>query len=260
MRKQGRDFLKEGLHPEVKAQFDMTLELLVKEGYEIEPIKLAYIDKAIAVYYVVMPAEASTNLARYDGVKYGLHEDGNDLLEDYILTRAEGFGDEVRRRILLGTFVLSSGYYDAYYRKAMAVRYKMREELRDVYAQGFDAIVTPTAPTPAFPIGEKTDDPLSMYLGDIFTTPANLAGLPAISVPAGTSSEGLPIGVQFMSAEFAEDTMFGVASDAERAWDAKQRRWSTGWALPYSGCERSFLFRPSHPRPGRAAAGTITAI
>lgn len=214
-------FLEKGIHPDVKANFERTLEMLQTDGYSIEPIELKYIDKAIAVYYIIMPAEASANLARYDGVKYGLHENGKDLLEDYILTRAEGFGDEVRRRILLGTFVLSSGYYDAYYRKAMAVRYKMREELRAVFAQGFDAIVTPTAPTPAFPIGAKIDDPLSMYLGDIFTTPANLAGLPAISVPAGFSKDGLPVGIQFMGDDFCENDIFRIAEDTERLWDTE---------------------------------------
>lgn len=213
-------FVEEGLHPDVKANFEKTLSLLQAAGYTIEPVDLNYIKAAIAVYYVLMPAEASTNLARYDGVKYGLHEDGADLLDDYIRTRAEGFGNEVRRRILLGTFVLSSGYYDAYYRKAMAVRYKMREELQAVFARGIDAIITPTAPTPAFKIGEKLDDPLSMYLEDIFTTPANIMGLPAISVPAGLSQEGLPIGVQLMGNAHQDELLFTVASDVEAVWDA----------------------------------------
>ncbi|MDP3988761.1 MAG: Asp-tRNA(Asn)/Glu-tRNA(Gln) amidotransferase subunit GatA [bacterium] len=214
-------FVDEGLHPEVKAHFERTLVLLEKNGYAIDFVNLEYIDKALAVYYIIMPAEASTNLARYDGMRYGLHEQGKDLLADYINTRTEGFGNEVRRRILLGTFVLSAGYYDAYYRKAMAVRYKIQEELRGVFAKGYDAIITPTAPTPAYPIGEKIDDPLSMYLGDIFTVPANIAGLPSISVPAGLSKDGLPIGVQFTGDLLQEDLLFALATDTEMAWDGE---------------------------------------
>jgi len=214
-----KGFVNEGLHTDVRENFERTLALLKKDGYTIEQIDLAYIDKALAVYYVVMPAEASTNLARYDGVRFGLHEDGKDLLADYIHTRTEGFGDEVLRRILLGTFVLSSGYYDAYYRKAMAVRYKITEELRSVFAQGFDAIATPTAPTPAYKIGEKAKDPLAMYLGDIFTVPANIAGLPSISVPAGFSQQGLPIGIQLTSDILQEDLLCTVAADTEKVWD-----------------------------------------
>jgi aspartyl-tRNA(Asn)/glutamyl-tRNA(Gln) amidotransferase subunit A len=153
-----------------------------------------------------MPAEASTNLSRFDGVKFGLHKDGGNLLGDYLETRSQGFGTEVRRRILLGAYVLSSGYYDAYYNKATAVREMLKKDLENAF-KTVDVILTPTAPSPAFKIGEKTADPVSMYLEDIFTVPANLAGIPAISLPAGIKEEGgarLPIGIQLM-ANYAND-------------------------------------------------------
>jgi len=157
-----------------------------------------------------MPAEASTNLARFDGVRYGLHEDGADLLQDYGKTRAAGFGKEVRRRIMLGTYILSAGYYDAYYTKANALRGLIVADFRKAFEE-VDLVVTPTAPSPAFRIGEKTKDPLSMYLADIFTTPANLSGIPAISVPSGFAEEDgkqLPIGIQAMAPWGREDLLF----------------------------------------------------
>ena len=157
-----------------------------------------------------MPAEASTNLSRFDGVKFGLHKDGKNLLEDYLLTRGEGFGKEVRRRILLGAYVLSSGYYDAYYNKANGVRELIRGDFTKAF-ETVDAILTPTAPTPAFKIGEKTNDPVAMYLADIFTVTANIVGVPALAVPSGTSmveGKSLPLGIQFMASHGREDILF----------------------------------------------------
>ena len=164
-----------------------------------------------------MPAEASTNLARFDGVRFGLLEEGKDLLEDYAKTRGVGFGREVRRRMILGTYVLSSGYYDAYYNKAVAVRNVIKKDFEKAF-KDVDMIVTPTSPMPAFKIGEKSSDPLSMYLADIFTVPANLVGVPAISVPSGfTEREGkkLPLGVQFFAPYFHENILFAIGKDLE---------------------------------------------
>ncbi|MBI3632703.1 MAG: Asp-tRNA(Asn)/Glu-tRNA(Gln) amidotransferase subunit GatA, partial [Candidatus Vogelbacteria bacterium] len=170
---------------------------------------------------VIMPAEVSTNLARFDGVRYGLHVDGKDLMEDYLMSRGAGFGKESRRRILLGTYVLSAGYYDAYYKKAEAVRAMIRREFADVFSgiNSVSAIITPTTLSPAFKIGEKTKDPLSMYLEDIFTVSANVVGVPAISIPSGfVSREGvnLPLGIQIMAPHFREDILFTIGKDIEK--------------------------------------------
>lgn len=206
-----RDFLKEGVEPDVRAVFDSAIEKLISLGHEVVDVSLPMMEKGLAAYYIVMPAEVSSNLARYDGVRFGLHVDGKDLREDYALTRGTGFGAEVKRRILLGTYVLSSGYYDAYYGKAEQVRSVMREELATAFSD-IDAILTPTAPMPAWKIGEKSD-PLSMYLADIFTVPANLTGVPAISLPFGTvlrDGKELPIGVQFMTPHDGEKRLFDL--------------------------------------------------
>ncbi len=206
-----RAFMREGIDADVLAQFESSLEILKAQGHEIVDIDLPYMEKGLAAYYIVMPAEVSSNLARYDGVRFGLHVDGKDLLDDYKETRRAGFGAEVRRRILLGTYVLSSGYYDAYYGKAEQVRELMRAELRDAFAN-VDIIATPTAPTPAFKIGEKSD-PLSMYLADIFTVPANLTGVPALSVPSGSvdrEGHSLPVGIQFTGPHAGEDILFDI--------------------------------------------------
>ena len=165
-----------------------------------------------------MPAEVSSNLARLDGVRYGYHADGANLLEDYMRSRGEGFGPEVRRRILLGTYVLSSGYYDAYYGRACAVREVLRQDYKKAF-EDVDIIATPTTPTPAFKIGEKSSDPLAMYLADIFTVPINIAGIPAISVPCGFVEEGgskLPLGIQFVAPDFGEESLFSIGQDFER--------------------------------------------
>lgn len=205
------------INSSVRARFDESLEALKRQGYEIKTIDLSTLKYALAAYYIIMPAEASANLARFDGVKYGLHVSGEDLLEDYVKTRGEGFGQEVRRRIILGTYVLSAGYYDAYYRRAVAVREKVKKDVGRAFEE-VDVIATPTAPDPAFGIGEKAD-PLSVYLTDIFTVPANLAGIPAISVPAGTvreESSDLPVGIQFSAPYMREDVLFRVGKDLEK--------------------------------------------
>lgn len=208
-----RALLREGVDADVLAQFETALTQLAQMGHEVVDVELPHMERGLAAYYIVMPAEVSSNMARYDGVRYGLHVEGEDLLEDYIKTRSAGFGEEVKRRILLGTYVLSSGYYDAYYSKAELVRKKMREELRDTFAH-VDVLVTPTAPTPAFKIGEK-QDPLAMYASDIFTVPANLTGVPALSVPGGTverDGKALPVGVQFITSSAGEARLFDIGA------------------------------------------------
>ena len=201
-----RAFLKDGIDPDVMAHFEAHCAALKAAGHTIVDIALPLFEQGLAAYYIVMPAEVSSNLARYDGMRYGLSVPGDDLLAVYEQTRAQGFGPEVKRRILLGTYVLSSGYYDAYYKKAELVRQKMREELAQVFCS-VDIILTPTAPTPAFRLGEQAD-PLSMYRQDIFTVPVNLTGIPALSFPMGEVTRGddvLPVGVQY-SAPLGADT------------------------------------------------------
>ena len=204
-----RDFLINGVDDDVLATFYDQVETLKKLGHTIVDVSLPLMQKGLAAYYIVMPAEVSSNLARYDGMRFGLRVEGDNLLEDYMKTRAQGFGEEVKRRILLGTYVLSAGYYDAYYGKAEMVRTMMREELDEVF-KTVDLIMTPTAPTPAFKIGEKKD-PLSMYLADIFTVSVNLTGVPAISIPSGTvEREGiaLPVGVQYIAPHTGDERLF----------------------------------------------------
>ncbi|MEK7574847.1 MAG: Asp-tRNA(Asn)/Glu-tRNA(Gln) amidotransferase subunit GatA [Patescibacteria group bacterium] len=203
----------EGIDASVVKNFKESLEALKKLGHEIRDITLPNISYSLAVYYILMPAEASTNLARFDGVKYGFYKAGKNLLEDYQFSRGEGFGREVRRRILLGAYVLSSGYYDAYYNKAIAVREVITNDFAEAF-KGVDVIVTPTTPTPAFKIGEKFSDPLSMYLADIFTVSANIASIPAISVPSGFSEvdgRKLPLGLQFMARSGGEKELFEIS-------------------------------------------------
>jgi aspartyl-tRNA(Asn)/glutamyl-tRNA(Gln) amidotransferase subunit A len=213
-----RHFMQKGIDADVLANFEETLKKLEKDGHKIVDITLPNIEYSLAVYYILMPAEVSSNLARFDGMKYGAHADGKDLLEDYILTRGQFFGKEVRRRIILGTYVLSTGYYDAYYGKAQATR----ELLRDDFVEAFktvDVIATPTSPTPAFKVGEKASDPLSMYLADIFTVTANLVGVPAISVPCGMTEhedKKLPLGFQIMAPHFREDLLFQLGKTVEQ--------------------------------------------
>ncbi|HEY0907947.1 MAG TPA: Asp-tRNA(Asn)/Glu-tRNA(Gln) amidotransferase subunit GatA [Candidatus Paceibacterota bacterium] len=208
-----RHFLKgDGIDPSVMKIFEESIERFKALGYQIKDIELPNIEYSLAVYYVLMPAEVSTNLSRFDGVKYGYHKDGKDLIEDYFLSRGEGFGREARRRIMLGAYVLSSGYYDAYYNKATAVRELIKADFAKVF-QSVDAIITPTAPAPAFKIGEKVSDPVAMYLEDIFTVTANLVGVPAMSIPAGAKEvdgKSLPIGIQLTAASGREDVLFAL--------------------------------------------------
>lgn len=211
-----RAFLEKGVDPDVLVRFNETLATLEKRGCSIVDVTLPTVPYSLATYYVLMPAEASTNLARFDGIRYGLHKEGTDRKDDVAQSRAAGFGPEVRRRILLGAYVLSAGYYDAYYGKALAARRLIAEEFARAFAE-VDVIATPTAPSPAFKIGEKSD-PLSMYLADIFTVPANIAGIPALSVPMRTverDGAALPVGIQFMAAHMGEETLFRVGEMVE---------------------------------------------
>lgn len=203
-----------GIDEEVIKNFNNSIEKFKKAGYEIVDISLPLLKYSLAVYYVVMPAEVSSNMARFDGVKFGSKVEGADLLEDYMKTRGELLGKEVRRRIMLGTYVLSSGYHDAYYNKANSVRDLLRADFKKAFEK-VDVILTPTAPSPAFKIGQNTDDPIKMYLEDIFTVTANLVGIPAISIPAGTDANKLPIGLQFMAPHCREDVIFALGKKFE---------------------------------------------
>jgi aspartyl-tRNA(Asn)/glutamyl-tRNA(Gln) amidotransferase subunit A len=204
----------EGCEPEVLAQLDAAFAALQKAGATIVDVKLPSLGYGLTAYYLIAPAEASSNLARYDGVRYGMRVDAADLNAMYDATRAAGFGDEVKRRIMLGTYALSAGYYDAYYGKALKVRRLIADDFAAAYAS-CDAILTPTSPTVAFKIGDKTSDPLTMYLCDVFTIPTNLAGHAAMSVPYGTGAHGLPVGVQVLAPALGEAAMFRVAGALE---------------------------------------------
>ena len=210
-----KEYFGEGLDPEVRVAVEAGISRLRAAGCEIIPITLPHTAYAIPTYYVIATAEASANLARFDGVRYGYRAKGSrTLTEMYRKSRDEGFGPEVKRRIMLGTYALSSGYYDAYYLKAQRVRTLLTRDFERAF-QKVDAIVTPTAPTPAFKLGEKSDDPLSMYLADIYTVTADLAGIPGISVPRGNTASGLPIGLQVLGKHFDESTVLRVASSIE---------------------------------------------
>jgi aspartyl-tRNA(Asn)/glutamyl-tRNA(Gln) amidotransferase subunit A len=202
----------QGLDAEVRESVENGIEIFRRLGAEIVDIELPHADYGIAVYYIIATAEASSNLARYDGVRYGHRTDSASGLRDmYFKTRAEGFGEEVKRRIMLGTYVLSSGYYDAYYSKAQKVRSLIRKDYLDAFAK-CDAILTPTSPSVAFKFGEKSDDPIAMYLSDIYTVSANLAGIPGISVPCGLSADGLPIGLQLQGGFWSEDLLLNLSN------------------------------------------------
>jgi aspartyl-tRNA(Asn)/glutamyl-tRNA(Gln) amidotransferase subunit A len=214
-----KEYFIEGIDPDVEKAVTQAIDLLGKWGAEVKRVSLPHTEYAVAIYYVIATAEASSNLARYDGVKYGLRSKRyRDLMEMYAQTRAKGFGQEVKRRIILGTYVLSAGYYEAYYRKASQVRTLMRKDFEDAFRQ-VDVILAPTAPTPAFRVGEKTEDPLQMYLSDIFTIPVNIAGIPGISIPCGFSRENLPIGLQMMGKHFDEGMLLRVAYAFEQNTD-----------------------------------------
>jgi aspartyl-tRNA(Asn)/glutamyl-tRNA(Gln) amidotransferase subunit A len=209
----------EGTDPEVGRAVACAIQTLEGLGARCVEVSLPMTEYVVAAYYVIAPCEASSNLARYDGVKYGARaNDAEDLMDMYRKTRSRGFGPEVQRRIIIGTYSLSAGYYDAYYGKASQVRTRIMEDFRQAFT-ACDALVCPVAPTPAFPIGEKTDDPLTMYLSDIFTLSANLAGIPGLSAPCGFSKEGLPIGLQVLAPYFKEETLIRVAGSFEQATD-----------------------------------------
>ncbi len=219
-----QEYFLAGIDREVEASVRRAIAVIEGLGAQCVPITLPHTEYCLAVYYIIAPAEASSNLARYDGVKYGFRSrSGRDLLDMYKKTRSEGFGAEVKRRIMLGTYVLSSGYYDAYYKKASQVRGLIKRDFDEAFRQ-CDVIMTPTAPTPAFRLGEKTDDPMQMYLSDIFTISANLAGIPGLSVPCGFTSGGLPIGVQFLAGHFEEEKLFQVAAAYEKNAGLEKRR------------------------------------
>ncbi len=213
-----KEYRVDGLSGEISALWEKAANLLRDAGAEIIDISLPHTQYALPVYYILAPAEASSNLARYDGVRYGLRvqEAGDSIDRLYEKTRAAGFGAEVKRRILIGTYVLSAGYYDAYYKKAQSVRGRIIEDFRNAFTK-VDAILTPTAPTAAFAIGDNMDDPVTMYLNDVFTIPASLAGLPGISIPAGLSADGLPLGLQLLTRHLDEANLFAVAAELERA-------------------------------------------
>jgi aspartyl-tRNA(Asn)/glutamyl-tRNA(Gln) amidotransferase subunit A len=217
-----KEYRVDGMPNEIEELWEKGKKLLKEEGAEIIDISLPHTEYALPTYYIVAPAEASSNLARYDGVKYGFRSSkGSNLIEMYENTRSEGFGDEVKRRILIGTYVLSSGYYDAYYIKAQKVRQLIKNDFDNAFAK-VDAILTPSTPSSAFEIGEKKNDPISMYLNDIFTVPINLAGIPAISVPVGHDKNNLPLGLQLIGKALGEQTLLNLALSMESKSNFKQ--------------------------------------
>jgi len=220
------DYRIDGMPEEIARLWDQGVEWLKAAGAEVKSVRLPHTKYALPAYYIIAPAEASSNLARYDGMRFGLREPGDTLSEVYENTRAAGFGDEVKRRILIGAYVLSAGYYDAYYLRAQKVRRRIADDF-DAAFREVDALLTPTAPSAAFGIGERTDDPVAMYLNDVFTVTTNLAGLPGVSLPAGLSSDGLPLGLQLIGRALDEGTLFTLASALEDAagFRTKPGRW-----------------------------------
>jgi aspartyl-tRNA(Asn)/glutamyl-tRNA(Gln) amidotransferase subunit A len=219
-----KEYFAEGVSEEVKTTIRAAIKVLEEQGAIVEETSLPITEYALATYYIIAPAEASSNLARYDGVRFGHRSSqASNPLDMFNKTRKEGFGAEVKQRIMIGTYALSAGYYDAFYLKAQKVRTLIKQDFERAFEK-YDALITPTAPTPAFKLGEKTTDPLEMKLSDILTIPINMAGLPAISIPAGFSSEGLPIGLQLIGAAFSEETLFRMAYTYEQAtaWHAKR--------------------------------------
>jgi aspartyl-tRNA(Asn)/glutamyl-tRNA(Gln) amidotransferase subunit A len=218
-----REYFVEGMQPEVEAGVRTAVRTLEGLGATVEEVSLPHTEYAIATYYLIATAEASSNLARYDGIRYGLRAPGRALGEMYEATRATGFGAEVKRRIMLGTYALSAGYYDAYYLKAQRVRTLIRRDFEQAFAH-CDALVTPVAPTTAFGLGEKVDDPITMYLSDIFTISVNLAGLPGLALPCGVDGAGLPIGLQLIGRPFDEATLLRIGHAYEQATEWHRRR------------------------------------
>jgi aspartyl-tRNA(Asn)/glutamyl-tRNA(Gln) amidotransferase subunit A len=223
-----REYRVEGMPAEIEKLWQSGVDWLKDAGCEIVEVSLPHTKYALPAYYIVAPAEASSNLARYDGMRYGLRVDGKTLTDVYEETRGHGFGDEVKRRVLIGTYVLSAGYYDAYYLRAQKVRRRIADDFDQAF-QKVDALLTPTAPSAAFALGDRTADPVAMYLNDVFTVTVNLAGLPGISVPAGLDSKGLPLGLQLIGRALDEGTLFSLAGAVEKAaaFKARPERW---WA------------------------------
>ena len=221
-----KEYRVDGMPPEIEKLWEQGIAWLKEAGCEIVEVSLPHTKYALPAYYIVAPAEASSNLARYDGMRYGLRENGGNLTETYENTRAAGFGAEVKRRILIGTYVLSAGYYDAYYVKALKVRRRIADDFDQAF-QKVDALLTPTAPSAAFGLGENADDPVAMYLNDIFTVTVNLAGLPGMSIPAGVDAGGLPLGLQLIGKALDEGTLFSLGGAIEKAADfkAKPAKW-----------------------------------
>lgn len=208
---------RKGIDPEVLQNFKDSIEKMKTSGYTIKDVSFKYLEKALAVYYILVPAEVSSNQARYDGIRYGLSLPGDTSIQSYFESRTAGFGAEVRRRILIGTYVLSSGYYDAYYNKANLVRGLLQKEFEEVF-KDVDVVAMPTTPSSAFKIGEKANDPLLMYLEDIFTVPVNIVGVPAISIPSGKTNDNLPLGFQLIAPHMREDLLFTIGKDFERLY------------------------------------------
>lgn len=213
-----KEYRLEGMNAEIEALWARGAEWLRAAGAKVVDVSLPNTRHALPAYYIVAPAEASSNLARYDGVRYGLREPAADILDLYEKTRARGFGGEVRRRLLIGAYVLSAGYYDAYYVRAQKIRTLIKRDFERVFSDGVDAILTPATPSAAFGIGEKgSEDPVEMYLNDVFTVTVNMAGLPGLVAPAGLSSEGLPLGLQLIGRPFDEETLFTLGEALERS-------------------------------------------
>ena len=223
-----KEYRVDGMPKEIEELWEKGIKIIKENGGQIIDISLPNTNYALPTYYIVAPAEASSNLARYDGVKYGFRSKGENLIDMYEKTRSEGFGDEVKRRIMIGTYVLSSGYYDAYYLKAQKVRRLIKNDFDEAYKE-VDAILTPSTPSSAFKIGEKLNDPVSMYLNDIFTVPINLAGLPAISIPAGHDKRGYPLGLQIIGKAFDEQNILNIAFSLEKNLSFKNN--ITDWWL-----------------------------
>ena len=213
-----KEYRVDGMPAEIETLWEQGVAWLKAAGAEIVEVSLPHTKYALPAYYIVAPAEASSNLARYDGVRYGLRVPGRDIIDMYEKTRAEGFGAEVQRRIMIGTYVLSAGYYDAYYLRAQKVRTLIKRDFEDCFAEGVDAMLTPATPSAAFGIGEKGGaDPVEMYLNDVFTVTVNMAGLPGIAVPAGLDAQGLPLGLQLIGRPFDEETLFSLGEVIEQA-------------------------------------------
>jgi aspartyl-tRNA(Asn)/glutamyl-tRNA(Gln) amidotransferase subunit A len=221
-----KEYRVDGMPAEIETLWEQGIAWLRDAGCEIVEVSLPHTRYALPAYYIVAPAEASSNLARYDGMRYGLRAEASSLTDTYEKSRAEGFGEEVKRRILIGTYVLSAGYYDAYYLRALKVRRRIADDFTEAFGK-VDALLTPTAPSAAFALGENADDPVAMYLNDIFTVTVNLAGLPGMSVPAGLDAKGLPLGLQLIGRPLDEGLLFSLGGAIEKAagFSLKPARW-----------------------------------